>query len=317
MSWAPSAGVGSVAGERRQFPRGGVHQDVPGGGDALAVGRTVGDLCRAAVRVDAYRFVTGGDDGARGARGGCQRVGEGAHAADRYVPVAGAAADDVVEEAAVLLKRGVVGVGERADEGVGEDHAPDEVVGEVLLDRDTDRFLEQGPPGLLVVDGSAQFLAGGQRPGEGGEDALGDAAGHAVEALPGPVLALGAGEPGERLAGALLTTADEQPGGPSVTFGGGVRGDGAGADPEVEPQFPDDLLGQQADQVRVPGQPCVDAGERPGGHRCPAGVVQPFQHQYGASGPGQVGRGDETVVASADDDGVVRPGSLVCGHGSS
>lgn len=102
MSWAPSAGAGCVAGQLGQGLRRGVDEDVPGCGDALAVGGPVGDLGGSAVRVDAHGLVPGGEDGARAPGGGGQGVGQGAHAADGDVPGAGAAADHVVEEAAVL-----------------------------------------------------------------------------------------------------------------------------------------------------------------------------------------------------------------------
>ena len=49
----------------------------------------------------------------------CKRVGHGAHAADRDLPFARAAADDVVEEAAVLDELPAAGRRERADERVG------------------------------------------------------------------------------------------------------------------------------------------------------------------------------------------------------
>ncbi|CAM5697193.1 hypothetical protein SFUMM280S_08810 [Streptomyces fumanus] len=305
-----------AAGQLRQRPRGGADQDVPGGGGALAVGGAVGDLGGPPVGVDPYRLVAGGEHGTGRPGGGGQRVGERAHPADRHVPGAGAAADDVVQEAAVLEQGGVVGVGEGADQGVGEDHAPDQVVGEVLLDGDPHRFLEQGPPGVRVVDPAAQFLPGGQRFGERREDPPGDLAGHAVEAPPGRVLAFAAGEPGEGLPRPPLAPADQQPRRSAAPLDGRVRGDVPGAHPEVQAEVPDDLPGQQADQVGVAGQPGVDAGEGPGGHRRSAGAGQPFQDQDGASGAGQVGGGDQAVVAAADDDGVVGTGSPVRGHGS-
>ncbi len=317
---ALGGGRGCLAGEVGQFPGGGVDQDVPGGGDAFAVSRAVGDLGGTAVRVDPYRLMPGDEDRARLACRRGQGVGEGAHAADGDVPGAGAAADHVVEEAAVLLERRVVRVGERADQGVRQDHAPHEVVGETVLDRDPDRLLEEGPPGLLVVHPAAQFPAARQRLGERREHPLGDLAGHVVEALPGRVLTLGAGQPGERLAGTPFTAAHQQSGRASVPFHGGVGGDVAGADPEVQAEVPDDLLRQQADQVRVAGEPGVDAGERSRGHGGAPRYKRQLQHQHGPAGPRQVGGGDQAVVASADDDGVVRTAcgaSLVCRHGSS
>lgn len=314
-----------VAGQRGQFLGRGVHQDVPRGDGALDVGRPVGDLGGPSVRRDPPRLVTGGDHGTRRARGRGQRVRERAHAADRHVPGSRTAADHVVEEAPVLTEGGVVGVREGADERVGEDDPAHEVVGEPRFDGRADRLLEQDPPRLLVVDTPAQVVAGGQGLGERREHPFGDAARHRVEPLPRLVLAARARQPRERLAGAALSAADEQAGGVTVAFDGGVRRDRAAADAEVEVQVPHDLPGQQADQVGVPRQPGVDPGEGPGGHGGSAGVVQPFQHQHGTPGAGQVGGGDQAVVAAADDHRVVRvvrPGSGrtsgavgVCGGG--
>ena len=165
-----------VAGEARELLRRGVHEDVPGRDDALAVRAPVGDLGGPPVRLDAHRLVAGGDHDARVARRRGDRVRQGAHAADRHVPGAGAAADHVVEEAAVLPQGGVVGVREGPDEGVGEDDTADEVVGEVLLHGGADRLLEEHPPRLLVVDTPTQLVARGQRLGERREHPLGDAA---------------------------------------------------------------------------------------------------------------------------------------------
>ena len=91
----------------------------------------------AAVGVGSDRADAGAGEDLGAARGGRaqQRGGDRAHAADGHPPLAGAVADQVVEEAAVLHQRRVVQVGEGADQGVGRDHAAHEVVGEALLDR--------------------------------------------------------------------------------------------------------------------------------------------------------------------------------------
>jgi hypothetical protein len=203
------------------------------------------------------------------------------------------------------------------DEGVGEDHAPDEVVAEVRLHGGADRFLEQRAPGVLVVDAAAQLVPAGQGFGERGEDPPGDAPGHAVEALPGRVFALAPREPGEGLPGAVLSPAHEEPRGASAALDRGVRGDRAPLDAEAQAEVVHDLPREQADQVGVAREAGVDAGEGAGGDGGAAGVVEPFQHQHGPSGPGQVGGGDQAVVSSADDYGVVGVVSLVSRHGSS
>ena len=113
-----------------------------------------------------------------------ERVGERAHAADRHVPVALAVADHVVEEAAVLAQRRLVGGGEGPDQPVGERDPALDVVVEGRLDRLAQRPLEQRLPGGVLGDLGAQRLACRQRLREGGEDAPADARGHRVELAP-------------------------------------------------------------------------------------------------------------------------------------
>lgn len=239
-------------------------------------------------------------------------VGEGAHAADRNVPVAGTATDDVVEEAAVLEQGRVVRVGEGADQGVGENDSAYEVVAEVLLNGDTDGLLEERPPGLLVTDPCAQRVPGGQGFGERREDPLRDASRHAVEALPRLVLPVRSGERGEGVPGAV--PADEQSGGAAAAHGRGVRGDGPLAYGEVQTEIADDLPRQQGHEVRVARQAGVDSGEGTGGDGRSPGGGEAFQDQDGLSGAGEVGGGDETVVATAHDHRVIAVG---CVHGPS
>ena len=127
MSCAPSGArrpIGSAAAQAIERRRRDVGQNVLARRDALAAARVA----------PAHRHAVGGgldrDDlgaaaqlGAGAARGRLQRAGHGAHAADRHVPVAGAVADHVVEEAAVLAQVGVVRAGEGPDERVGQGDA--------------------------------------------------------------------------------------------------------------------------------------------------------------------------------------------------
>lgn len=201
-------------------------------------------------------------------------------------------------------------VRERADQGVGQHDSAYEIVGEVLLDGHTDRFLEEHPPGVRVTDPVAERLPAGQRFGEGREDPLGDLLRHAVEALPGRVLALAAGERGEGLPGGV--PADEQSGGAAAPHGRCVRGDGPLAYGEVQPEIADDLLRQQGHQIRVARQPRVDSVEGTGRDGRSAGGAEAFEDKDGLSGAGEVGGGDQTVVAAAHDHCVIR---VRCGHG--
>ncbi len=289
-----------------QGPRRGVDEHGAADDPPLTGRGAEGHLGRCtAVGVDPQHLVPGGELRPGRPRGLGQGVRQRAHAADRDVPVAGAAADHVVQEAAVLDERGVVRVGERSDQGVGEHHAPHQVVVEVLLDRPPDRLLEQHPPGRLVVDAGAQLRPGRQRFGEGGEDLPGDPPGRPVEGPPAVVLALRAGQPREGLPGAGLVAADEQPAGAAAALDGRVRGHRALAYREAQAQVADDLRREEGDEVRVARQPGVDAREGAGGDRGPAGAAEAFQDQDRAARPGQVRGGHQAVVPAAHDHGVV------------
>ncbi len=139
---------------------------------------------------------------ARRARPSQERLGDRAHAADGHPPLAGAVADQVVEEAAVLDQRRVVQVGEGADQRVGRDHAAHQVVGEALA-RSTS---PSGRSTTLIPDRSAGHLPAQRRRqrrqggGQGRRDDAGEVGDLGVEGAPGVVLLVGAGERAERLA---------------------------------------------------------------------------------------------------------------------
>jgi len=75
----------------------------------------------------------------------------------------------VVEQAPVLPQARVPGAGERADQGVGEDHPADSVVTESLLDRLPGRPLDERLPGGIVVHQGTDVRARAQRLGHGRE----------------------------------------------------------------------------------------------------------------------------------------------------
>ena len=74
--------------------------------------------------------------------------------------------------------------------------------------------------------------------------------------------------------------------------------------PHPGAQVLDDVPGQQAHQIRVAGQPRVDAVECVGGHRRTTDVVEPLQHLHAPTRTGQVCSGHQPVVTAADDDDV-------------
>ena len=176
-------------------------------------------------------------------RGPGQRVGDRAHAADRHPPLAGAVADQVVEEAAVLDQRGVVQRGERADQGVGRDHPADGVVGEAALDGGAERACRRsrarcrGRPGR---GSRARWAAGDSSVGA---TACARSPTSGVELAPRVVLLAAAGQLLERASGRRpLGTLDEQAAGLPVAQHGRVRRRGARRQGDVQAELVDELV---------------------------------------------------------------------------
>ena len=86
----------------------------------------------------------------------------------------------------------------------------------------------------------------------------------------------------------------------------GLRGSICEAVP-LELEIPDDLGTEQTVDVARGGD--LEAGPQFFGDRAAAEQLAALQHQHRAAGAGEVGGGDEAVMASADDDGVVVVGS--------
>ena len=86
---------------------------------------------------------------------------------------------------------------------------------------------------------------------------------------------------------------------------GRVGGHAAPSQRDSQPELLRERPGEQAHEVRVPRQPCVDPRPRPFGDGRAARVVAALEDEHGAPGPGEQGGGDEPVVAAPDDDGVV------------
>ena len=194
-------------------------------------------------------------------RGAGQPVGHRTHAADRDVPVAGAATDEVVEEADVLAQVGPAHLGEGADEGVGRDDAAHRVVAERALEDLPQRAPDQRLPERVVADQRRDLGLGAQRLEDGREDLLREVVHPAVEVLPRGILPGPAGEGGEAGRGRLrVTVVDEQ----AAAGVAGHRREGGVAPPDqphVEVEVGDHLPGQQRDEVGVARQPRVDPGK--------------------------------------------------------
>ena len=252
--------------------------------------------------------VRGGQDGRAGvARGPLQLAGDRAHAADRHVPVPRPAADQVVEEADVLLQVLVVSPGEGTDQRIRQDHTADQVAAQLPADRLSDGMFDHGLPRRVGPGPGGEGPRVGprqQRRGHGGPESLRELPARGVERGEGAELAVGSADGGERRGrGGLVPVVHQQ--GPAAVRG--VRGVGGIAPPrqrDAQAEVVDDLPGQEADEVRIAREAGVDAVERVRGYRGAAGVFQLFQDQDVPPGLGQVrGRG-QSVVAAADDDGV-------------
>ena len=254
--------------------------------------------------VDVLDGAAGPQLGAGLARHPLQLARHRAHAPDGHAPLAGAVAEAMEEEAAVLRERRVVQRRERADQAVGADDPAHEVVAEAALERDTQRLLDDVGPGdhvdlVAQVTDVGEWLQQGRGHGPGQPVDVG------VERLPGLELVVGAGQLAERRTGRLaLVGLDQQA--PLVV--GRVRRRGPRAQLEPEPEVLDQRIGHQADEVGEARQPGVEVVERPHAHRRAADVVEPFEHHDVESGPGQIGRGDEGVVPAPDDHDVVISG---------
>ena len=80
------------------------------------------------------------------ARDSLELGGHGARASDGHAPLAGAVADQVIEEAAVLDQCAVVQRSERTDQRVSGDDPANDIVGESALDGCAEWFLDQIGP---------------------------------------------------------------------------------------------------------------------------------------------------------------------------
>ena len=134
----------------------------------------------------------------------------------------------------------------------------------------------------------------------------GQAGGLAVEPAPGGVVGVGPGEVPERgRGGRARVPLDQQAEVAAVAVHRRERGHGPGRQRHPQPELGHDAVGQQADQVRVAGQPGVDAGEHPAADGGAAHVAGPFEDAHRQAGPAEVGRGHEGVVPPAHDHHVV------------
>ena len=240
------------------------------------------------------------------ARRARERVGDRAHAADGHPPLAGAVADQVVEEAAVLDQRRVVHRREGADQGVGGDHAADGVVEEALLDRLAERPARRRRARCPGRRRSRSSRSRGRGAIRVGATACGEVGHVGVELAPGVVLTIRAGQGGERRPRRLaLGTLDEQAAGSPVPGVRRVGGRRPGRELDVEVEVGHQLLGHQADEVGVARQSGRHPGERAGRDGRAAGVVEPLEDGHGEAGAGEVGRRHEAVVTAADDGDVV------------
>ena len=252
--------------------------------------------------IDAGHLGAGADVRPGGERRVGERGGDRAHPADRDVPRAGPVADHVVEETAVLQQAGLGRPGERADHRVGQHYPADQIGAELLLQRLAERALGDHLPGRAVPDDLAHLGPAEQRRGHRRRHPAGQQPGHGPQPLPGVPVRLAAGDGGEGGGGPARVGVVHQQAGVALRR---VGPDAPRPELDRQAQLADDARREQADQVGVPGQPDVHAGERRGGDGGAADVRLAFGHQHRPAGPGQVGGRGQAVVATADHHGVI------------
>ena len=231
------------------------------------------------------------------------------HAADGDVPVAGAAADHVVEEAPVLAQALVVGVREGADESVGQRDAAGQIALQRRAQQLAERPIDECRPERVVAQSLPQLAGARERVGHRREDRARNRCEPFVEG--GEALGLGrvagrAEEGGGRGCGIRCIDEDAAT---RVAGIGRVRREPASAQRDAQAEIVDDALGQQAHEVGVAREAGVDAVPRPFRHRRASGVREPLEHDDPLAGAGEIGGGGETVVPAADDDDVVDRGT--------
>ncbi len=267
-------------------------------GDRVLAGAVApGDLARGVDRGD---LGTGPQLGAGAASRRLEGRADRAHPASRDAP---RAADDVVEEAAVLAQRGLVECGERADQAIGRDHAADEGIGEACLEGLAERAADEVVEGLV-----AEQRAGPGTVGERLAEALVQPGGplqERIERQERGVLALGAGDRGERGRGRRRrrVALDEQPGRTPVAEHGDVGRHGPVEQAQVDSQLAGDPGREQRDEVGVARQPRIDAPKGTLADRRAAEALAALEDQHPPARSCQVARGDQRVVAAADDHG--------------
>ena len=85
-----------------------------------------------------------------------------AHTADRHLPLARFVADQMIKKTAVLHERRIVRMGEDADLAVGQHKPAHQIVLQITLDSEPERFFGQAAPRfareIIVVEASRHFL---------------------------------------------------------------------------------------------------------------------------------------------------------------
>ncbi len=307
-----------LAEQPRQHGRADIGQDEPGLQAVFGRVARRAPVAHLAVGGDRRNLRPGDDLGAVPASGRLQCAGDCSHSTDRNVPLAGAAAEQVVEQADVLGQRRVAESGERSDQRIGGHHPADQIAADRLGDGQPDRLLDQRRPRRRGVGAAglqhlpAGVLAAAQRFGQRRPQRFGHRPATPVEVGETTLVAGGAHrrERRSRRSGgrSIGVGTDQQSGAATVARVRRVGGIAAPGQPDRSAEILDDAGRQQAHQIGVSGQPGIDPVERPRRHRRPAHLVESFQHPDPKTGPGQIAGRHQSVVPAADDDDIQRIG---------
>ncbi len=252
------------------------------------------------------------ESGVAVARAPDQPVHQRSHPAHRHAPLPGPLADDVVEEAAILDQRRIVRVTEHADLAVGEEQPAQHVVFDEPLDDLAQRSLDEAIPRLTFRrsrEATGPVPPGTQRLEQAGPCVCRERSLEPEQVLVGvPRLV----SPGQRPHGGpgtlVVHIGDQEAARLAVTLIGGKGRHGSPPRLEVDAQFLEDLLRQQAHEVGVARQVRIVVGEDPLRGRGASQPVVALEYQDRLSGVGEIGRRHEAVVAAAGNDRVISGG---------
>jgi len=243
-------------------------------------------------------------------RGAREFIGHASHSTDRDFPFAGLVADNVVEKTAILEEGWIVRMREEANLSIGKNDAAEQIVLNVSFDGASEGFLDEAPPRfsaqIALRELAREILLGAERFEHGIPQLLGENSGEAIEVFELIELAAAPRQFTKGFATGFFGKVAQEEAVMATASGIGRKGRGnAAAEIEIQPEFMNNFLGQEAYEVGVARDFSFVSGEEPLGSCGPADVIVFLEEQDAQPRARQVGSGDEAVVASAENNHVI------------